>query len=110
MGLIGDFLTAGTKHRKERELEEELYAATHTCYKAYCRICGATSSGNFRTPEDAEPYDTHEGGYLNKDSFVDTDYAVQKVFSENPLPEDVRKELVDHLNKESSFWKETDKN
>ena len=53
MGLIGDFLTAGTKHRKERELEEELYAATHTCYKAYCRICGATSSGNFRTPEDA---------------------------------------------------------
>ncbi|MBR4384911.1 MAG: hypothetical protein IKP51_00145 [Treponema sp.] len=64
----------------------------------------------FENPEKSEPYDTHEGGYLNKDSFVDTDYAVQKVFSENPLPEDVRKELVDHLNKESSFWKETDKN
>lgn len=69
-----------------------------------------TFHSQFENPANSEPYDTHEGGYLNKDSFVDTDYAVQKVFSGNPLPEDVRKELVDHLNKESSFWKETNKN
>ncbi len=49
MGLIIDYLTAGKRHRQEREE----YEATHICYQAYCRICGKTSYGKSHTPQSA---------------------------------------------------------
>lgn len=58
----------------------------------------------FENPLDSEPYDTHEGGYLNRDSFVDTDDAVGEVFH-GELSESTRKDLISELNKESTIWK-----
>lgn len=49
MGLIMDYLTAGKRHRQER-LE---YEATHICYQAYCRKCGASSYEKCHTPQAA---------------------------------------------------------
>lgn len=49
MGLIMNYLTAGKRHRQERWEYED----THICYQAYCRICGETSYGKARTPQDA---------------------------------------------------------
>ena len=63
----------------------------------------------FENPANSEPYDSHEGGYLNRDSFVDTELAVQEVFKDNPLPKDVQKELIDELNKTASSWKRKEK-
>lgn len=63
----------------------------------------------FEDPANDEPYDSHEGGYLNQDTFVDTDRAVQEVFKDDPLPEDVQKELIKELNKEATSWKRKEK-
>lgn len=49
MGLFTDYLTAGKRRRQERMEYED----THICYQAYCRICGETSYGKSRTPQDA---------------------------------------------------------
>lgn len=58
----------------------------------------------FENPVDSEPYDTHEGGYLNRGAFVDTDDAVGEVFH-GELSEATRKDLISELNKESTIWK-----
>ncbi len=63
----------------------------------------------FENPMNSEPYDTHEGGYLTQNTFLDTEHAVQKVFQNDHFPDKVYKELVGTLNEKSTMWKPKEK-
>lgn len=54
----------------------------------------------FENPVESEPYDSSEGGYLNADSFIDTDDAVAEI----KCPENIRLELIGELNKLATRW------
>lgn len=64
----------------------------------------------FENPDNSEPFDTHEGGFLNDDKFVYTERAVQEAFQTEPLSDKEYSELVDNLNKESFKWVKRDEN
>ena len=63
----------------------------------------------FENPVNGEPYDSHEGGYLNKGSFVDTEDAVYEVFKDKGISDEDLEELRNELNKESPSWKRKEK-
>lgn len=55
----------------------------------------------FESPNEHEPYDSHEGGFYNS-TLIDTEDSVTEVFT--GLSEEIRKELISDLNKISSSW------
>lgn len=56
---------------------------------------------HFESPDKHETYDTHEGGFYNS-TLIDTEEAVAEVFTD--LPEELRKALINELNKVSNGW------
>jgi hypothetical protein len=56
----------------------------------------------FSLPDDSEHYDSHEGGFLNYPSFIETEDAIKEVFKN--LSEKNFKKLLSELNKISSHW------
>lgn len=57
--------------------------------------------GHFESPNEHEPYDSHEGGFYNS-TLIETDDAVDELFPD--LPSDVRDTLIGELNKISTSW------
>lgn len=56
---------------------------------------------HFESPDEHETHDIHEGGFYNS-TLIDTEEAVAEVFTD--LPEELRKALINELNKISGDW------
>lgn len=55
----------------------------------------------FESPNEHEPYDSHEGGFYTS-KLIDTEDAVAEIFFD--LSDDVRNTLIGLLNEISTVW------